>query len=169
MKFKLMMAAALFSTPVLAQENAAQYKDKPYKTILQAEFETFMGCYGNMAGALDMLARVAPGRSNEAALNNQLAGGRAMVMQHYEPVLQRLKDARYGLDRSGGKAAFNTARKPFDDLSSADHSVQLKYFGAHSSITPECGDSIETLVVSTNLNASIWENAGAPTVVGAQD
>ncbi len=147
----LLLAAA--SVPAFAEEAA-----KPLANgVSQADYETFMGCYGNLEGALDLLARVGPMSNNPDGFSEMEAGGRALVSASLEPVATALSGPRYGLDRQAGSAAEAAARAPHDVLAGAGYAEQVAHFKAHGEMTATCQSTIERLVAATGVNQAAAE------------
>lgn len=139
---------------------ATAYADKPFAAVSQADYETFMACYGKFEASLDAVAIFGPNTNKAEAYRNIEQNGRGMSAEFLAPTANLLKDKRYGLDLDAGQAAWVAGGVPF--TSAATGQDKFDAFVADGEFSQPCMDMVDQLITATGLNVSIWENAGKP-------
>lgn len=119
--------------------------------VSQADYEAFMGCYGNLQGGLALLARVGPASDNPAGFRAIEAGRRAVIAERFEPLREALANRIYGLDSEAGAAALNAARAPWDALAGAPHDEQVSHYKQQGPVSQTCEATLEALQAVTGI------------------
>lgn len=142
------------------ESSAAAYADKPFAPVTQQDYETFMSCYGKFAASLDAVAAFGPNTTKPDSYKEIEESGRGMAAQFILPTVSMLNDPRYGLDLAAGEAAKGQGAAVFTSLATPQE--QFEMFKTNGEFSQTCIDLVETLITSTQLNASIWKDAGVP-------
>lgn len=125
----------LMSVPAASGQEADR---QVRQTVSQYEFETFMSCYGHMAGSLDLLARIRPDIGDPTQIETIRRNGIQLMNEQFAEPYGRLVDMQPQLDLFEGEQARKRGRLPFDSVEMTSAAIQYERFRTLGPLSEAC-------------------------------